>query len=387
MRSIFTWALLALMLALGAALGAAGYHYWQVWHLLPASYQAEALPVPSKVTALGRIEPADGIVAIGSPVPDRLQGYLDGVCEGARVFRGQSLAELASRADRQLEYDLVCLQIREGEQKLQNVRDLGQRKIALEELRKKQLVLMEPLELAQQRSKVAFLEQQAKTVRKNHERLHQVPGSTISQQEHEQQDLLVSQADAELSAAREALQQFVKGNELKRELAQAQIDAARAELTRTLLEIPLGSLNQQKALARRRLDQTLLTAPCDGEVLKIYTRPGEMVASQPVLQIADTSRMVVTAEVYETDIDKVQLGQSAVVWSRVWPDQKLAGTVTAKGHMIARNRVFDTDPTAAMDRRVLEVTIRLDNPAPASHLIHHQVYVEIALPATAGGPP
>jgi HlyD family secretion protein len=386
MRSTITWALLVLALAVGVVLGAAGYRYWQERHLVYSDSTLVPSSVLSNVPALGRIEPADGIITINAPLPDCLQRYQVGIEEGARVYKGQPIAELASWVDRQLEYELVCLQISEGEQKKQNVQDLGQRKIQLEELRKQQLVLMEPLEKARQQSKLDYLERQAETYRKNRDRMYELPASTVSQQELEQQNLLMSQADAELTAAREAMQQLIKGHAFKRELAQAQIEAARAELARALLEIPDASLRQQKALAQRRVQQTRLFAPSDGEILKIYAHPGEMLTSQPILQIADTRRMVVTAEVYETDIGKVQVGQQAVVSSNVWPGQELAGRVTAKGRMIARNRVFDSDPTANVDRRVLEVTIQLENPEAAARLIHHQVHVKIFLTGATGAP-
>lgn len=379
MRSTFSWAVLLLVLALGGALGAAAFHAWQLWHVVPI-ISADNIPALTKVTALGRIEPADGIIAIGAPVPDRLLKFMDGICEGAKVSKGQPLAELASRVERQLEYDLVTLQIKEAEDKKKQVEEEGKRKIELAALRKQQLVVMGPLEVKLQEAKIAFLERQVETAKKNRDRVQELPG-TVSQQERDQQELALSQAQAELAAGKDTREQLVQGGALKREIAQAEIEAARAELARSLLEIPVESLKQQKAVAQRRLEQTLITAPSAGEILKIFARPGETVGAQPILQLADTSHVVVIAEIYETDIDKIQIGQEARVWSRVWPEPKLVGTVTHKGHMIARNRIFDSDPTANVDRRVLEVTIALKDPGPLAHLIHHQVYVEISLTA------
>jgi HlyD family secretion protein len=377
MRLIFSWAILLVVLAIGAAGGAVAYHSWQLWHALPV-VSIDNLPALTKVTALGRIEPAAGIIAIGAPVPDRLLKFMDGITEGAQVSKGQPLAELASRAERQLEYDLVTLQIREAADKKKQVEIEGNQKIELDELRKKQLIVMGPLEVKLQEAKIGFLERQVETAKKNRDRLQELPG-TVSQQERDQQELALSQAKAELAAGKDTREQLVQGGKLKQEIAQAQIEAARAELARSLLEIPIDSLKQQKAVAQRRLEQTLITAPSKGEILKLLARPGETVGAQPILQLADTSHMVVIAEIYETDIDKIKVGQHALIWSRVWPDPKLPGTVTHKGHIIARNRIFDTDPTANVDRRVLEVTIDLKDPGPLAHLIHHQVYVEIAL--------
>src|SRR5207244_4372945 len=112
--------------------------------------------------------------------------------------------------ERQLEYDLVCLQIKEGEQKKQQLQDQGRRKIEIEELQQKQLEVMQPVEVALQRSKVTYLERQLAQVRKNRDRVMELPGSTVSEQEREQQELLLAQADAECTAGRETLQQLVK---------------------------------------------------------------------------------------------------------------------------------------------------------------------------------
>jgi HlyD family secretion protein len=379
MRSISSCAAVLLFLAIGAGFGAAGYHYCLLWYSPPAAPVGGTVTPQRLVTALGRIEPAAGIVTIGSPVPDRLLVLEKGVKEGETVHPDQPLAELASRAERQLEYDLVCQQIKEGEKKKKLVLAEGQRKIQLEELRKKQLDVMQPLEIALQKTRLNFLKSQVENARKNRDRLKDLSNSIVSQEEREKQALLVKQAEMEHASGRDALLQLTKGGELKLEMAQAQIEAAQAELDRSLLEIPLASLEQQKALAERRLEQTLITAPSSGVILKISARPGELVGGQkPILQIADTRQMVVTAEVYETDIDKVTEGQSARVWSRAWPKGG-TGKVTSKGRMIARNRVVDTDPTANVDRRVVEVTVALDQPSPADHMIYHQVYVEISL--------
>ena len=57
--------------------------------------------------------------------------------------------------------------------------------------------------------------------------------------------------------------------------------------------------------------------------------------------------------------------------------KKLTGAVVQIGAMIGKNRVVDVDPTADVDRRVIEVRIRLKDGAPAASLINHQVLVEI----------
>src|SRR5262249_48645524 len=140
-------------------------------------------------------------------------------------------------------------------------------------------------------------------------------------------------------------------------------EATKQTLKRTLQEISLETLRLQEEMAEMRYRRTEVLAPSDGKVLKVLAHPGELVGpAQPLLQLADTSRMVVLAEVYETDLAKVRVGQAAHVRSRTFT-QPLRGTVEVIGGMIAKNRIYDVDPTADVDRRVFEVRIQLDEEA------------------------
>ena len=68
------------------------------------------------------------------------------------------------------------------------------------------------------------------------------------------------------------------------------------------------------------------------------------------------------AEVYETDISKIRLGQQATISSTGFIG-KLSGTVAEIGLQIGKKDVLGNDPAADVDSRVVEVKIRLE---PAS---------------------
>src|SRR6516225_11228327 len=93
--------------------------------------------------------------------------------------------------------------------------------------------------------------------------------------------------------------------------------------------------------------------------------------------------MEVVAEVYETDIAKIRKGDKARITGRALPKDKegketqLEGKVVMIGIMVGRNKVYDVDPRAEVDRRTVEVRIRVDDSAAAAKLINHQVNVEI----------
>ncbi|MEH1968242.1 ABC exporter membrane fusion protein [Nostoc sp.] len=100
-------------------------------------------------------------------------------------------------------------------------------------------------------------------------------------------------------------------------------------------------------------------APAAGQILQIQARPGEVVSDRGIVDIGQTSQMYVVAEVYETDISKIRIGQRATVNSLAF-DEKLQGVVTQIGSQIEKKNLLDTDPNADLDARVVKVKIRLD---------------------------
>ncbi|MGI9291114.1 MAG: ABC exporter membrane fusion protein, partial [Gammaproteobacteria bacterium] len=82
------------------------------------------------------------------------------------------------------------------------------------------------------------------------------------------------------------------------------------------------------------------------------------------------------AEVYETDIDRVAVGQTAVINSDALTNE-LTGKVERIGLKIGKKDVFDTDPVAKADARVIETYILLDESKTVTGLTNLQVEVTI----------
>jgi HlyD family secretion protein len=97
----------------------------------------------------------------------------------------------------------------------------------------------------------------------------------------------------------------------------------------------------------------------NGQVLKINTWPGEIIANQGILELGQTQQMYVVAEVYETDIKKVRLGQSVTITGEAFTG-KLTGTVTDIGLQVGRQNIFNTNPGADTDNKIVDVEIRID---------------------------
>lgn len=128
--------------------------------------------------------------------------------------------------------------------------------------------------------------------------------------------------------------------------------------------------------ARARLVQAQVAAPVDGQVLIIHARAGERIGPDGLLELGQTERMYVVAEVYETDIGLVRVGQKAVASSPAL-SQPITGTVERIGQLIGKNDILDLDPVARTDSRVIEVFILLDDAQAVASLTNLQVDVEI----------
>ncbi len=138
-----------------------------------------------------------------------------------------------------------------------------------------------------------------------------------------------------------------------REVRPVDIDAAQAEVNRTI-----ANAKQAKA----NLDQSSVKAPQSGEVLYVHARAGEVVGSDGIVEIGHTEQMEAIAEIYQSDIAKVRLGQRAKVFSEAISGD-LTGTVSQIGSQVRRQTIVNTDPSTNIDARIIEVHVTLD---PAS---------------------
>ena len=119
------------------------------------------------------------------------------------------------------------------------------------------------------------------------------------------------------------------------------------------------------------LEQTQLKSPIDGIVLQILVREGERPNSSGVINVGANQLMEALIEVYESDIDRVQIGQAVDLISENGGfDGSLRGQVSLISPQVRQRRVLSTDPTGDADSRVVEVRVKLDNSSAkkVSHL-------------------
>jgi HlyD family secretion protein len=116
--------------------------------------------------------------------------------------------------------------------------------------------------------------------------------------------------------------------------ARTELAAAREEVSR-IQAVLTG--------ARDNLSKTTYRSPIDGKVVALNIEEGEIVVvgtmnnpGTQVLTVADLSRMLVKADVDETDVVDVRPGQPATIKVDALPDSTFEGTVTEVGNSASR---------------------------------------------------
>jgi HlyD family secretion protein len=117
--------------------------------------------------------------------------------------------------------------------------------------------------------------------------------------------------------------------------------------------------------AQADYSKAFIRAPIAGRVLALYGRVGQQIDSDGLGEMGDTSQMVIRAEVYETDMAEVYLGQSVTATSRAFKTT-LSGKVSRLGVRLSAQSIMSTDPAAIVDARVIEVWIALDEASTAA---------------------
>jgi HlyD family secretion protein len=148
-------------------------------------------------------------------------------------------------------------------------------------------------------------------------------------------------------------------------VAQANLEAAGAELAR----------------AQQGLERAYVRAPEDGMVLDINARVGERPENSGIIDLGDTTSMTVEAEVYQTMIGRVSIGDPVTVTAEAL-GAALSGTVSAIGLEIGRQSITSSDPAANTDARVVDVIIALD--APSSERARRFTNLEVVVRIDAG---
>jgi HlyD family secretion protein len=375
------WELLLAILAALAAGAAGGY--------LVALRAGSADPRPEppavraeRVTALGRLQPAGGVVPVYGPPADRI-AELFPVPVGKELREGARVARLASFTEREQQVKVAEAQLAEAEKALAAAGRAGEQKILAARAELAQARANKDSDLAAVDARLKFLAVQKQTADAGVARVEKIRAEA---EVLEKARLQAALAEAELRATEAARKKTETSYEEGEKAAAAKVAAAEAELAEAKARAPIESAREQVALAKQLRDRAEVKAPVTGVVLKVTGREGQPTGAEPILQMADVSAMTAVAEVYESDVER--LGKwlaagpvKAEVRTPALP-RPLAGTVRSAediARLIARNQVFALGPREDADRRVVEVVVHL-SPAdaePAGRLVGLQVTVTL----------
>ncbi|WOB44759.1 HlyD family efflux transporter periplasmic adaptor subunit [Thermoleptolyngbya oregonensis NK1-22] len=365
-----------------AALGLLGLGVAQIVASRRAASEAELTEVPAptrvEVVALGRLEPRGEVVRVGGPTGERIQRLE--VRQGDIVQTGTVLAYLESYDERRAQRDVAAAQLAEAEQRLRATTTFAQAQVREAQSQAERIQSPAQFELQAQQALVRELEadlaQKSQDLRRFEDLYAQ---GAISQQERDRQRSTARQAEEKLNNARANLVRLEADLQASLRSAQATVQAQEANLPLSQVQVAVESARQNLNLAEAQLERTIIRAPQAGRILRILTLAGEAIGQDgSVLDMGDTSQMFVVAEVYETDVGLVRVGQPAMITSRNGAfDETLSGRVAEIGWQVFKNNVLDDDPAANADARVVEVKVQLDDGRPVEALTNLQVDVRI----------
>ncbi|MBU8541208.1 efflux RND transporter periplasmic adaptor subunit [Falsiroseomonas tokyonensis] len=337
------------LIAAAALLLAAGGAYFALGGAAPPPPPpaATAPAGPVGVGALGRVEPASRIRRLApgnSQEGTRIARML--VEEGDQVQAGQVVAEFNDATLKDAALAQAEAQLAQARARLERTRAAGRAS-----------------EVAAQRARVEALRNAEASARREAERAERLERSGAgAEATAERNRFAANRARAERAEAEAALETLLSPRPEDLALAEAELAAAEAAVTRARAEA---------ALARLR-------APINGTVLRVLARSGEAVGSDGVLEMADLTAMDVVAEVFETDLPRLRPGAMAEV---VVPGEpgRFTARVREIGWQVRRTTQASTDPVAAVDARTVEVRLTLDAEGVAALARRSNMQVQVAI--------
>jgi HlyD family secretion protein len=344
------------------------------------------------VVALGTLQPEGEIIKLSSPNAQDSRVDLILVEEGDFVSVNQVVAILQGIDTRQAELQDAEADVRLRSAELLKVRQ-GEAKKAQIEAQKSVITRLEAqlvTQTAQTKAAIANAEATLNNARLTYQRrvsLQKQGAIKLEDLDMAQRDLATSEAT--LNERQADLDRVLKT--LSAEIAQEKSKLAELKEIRPIdIEIAQAQLEKARIAVKERkarLKDVQVRAPVAGQILKINSRIGEQVSTtQGIVELAKTDRMFAVAEISETDIGKVRIGQKALIKSEYNSfSGEVKGIVEQIGLQIIKKNTQDAatanSPTNDQNTRVVAVKVKInpqDNSKVAA-LTNMQVRVNLAL--------
>lgn len=326
-----------------------------------------------EVNALGRIQPAGGLISVYGIPGDQIAALT--VKVGDTLAPAQTLGTLSGEKSRALSLKTLQAQIHEAENLRKAIESSRDAKLADLEAEAKQATAGIEQDAKAIDAKVLAVEAQKTRYDNDLRRLRSARGEGVKVSEQELDPVIaaIATAEAEKAVALATKEKMLLQKEQSVESIKAKKAALRAETERGLAQVPYESLQAALQMAMQKMKDGELLAPTAGRVVRVLGKTGDTITTLPLLQIADTRKMTVIAEVYETDVGRIRGWLknepfSVEVTARALGDKKLIlnGKVSSPDKiapLISKNVLTPLGPREDADRRVVEVEVELDGTA------------------------
>lgn len=364
----FGWWSIILVTAMTVVTGAVSFYSLSRFHLISKS-QTQATPSNSPtitaVAALGRLEPQGEVIRLSAPDSQtgvRVAQLL--VKKGDRVRQGQIIAILDNYYPRLAALEKAQKQVLVAQASLNQVKAGAKAgDISAQQATIARLEAELGGEISAQQATIARLQAELRNAESENHRYQQLyKDGAISASDSDTKRLRVETVRQQLNEAKASLDRTVASMNKQLNEAKAKLNSI-AEVRPTDVQAAQTDVESAKASvkeAQADLNLSSVRSPIDGQVLKINTWPGEIIGSTGIAELGRTQHMYVVAEVYQTDIQKVRLGQTATITGDAFSG-KLRGTVTDIGLQVGQQNIFNNNPGADTDNKVVDVKIRIDN--------------------------
>jgi len=367
-------------------LGAGAYTLWRSYTTSAQTTQPTTVTKVSTVTALGHLEPYGEVIKLSAPSStgsaNRVERLL--VKRGDPVKAGQTIAVLDSYDRLQAALIQAQKQVTVTQSNLAIVKAGAKRgEINAQQAEIGRLEAQRQGDLQAQAATVARLQAELQNAQAEAQRYESLYGQgAVSTSLRDSKTLALATAQRSLQEAQAVLRRIKTTQSPELAAAVATLDRI-AEVRPIDVEAAQAQVEQAIATvqqAQAQLDLATVRAPQDGVVLEIHTRPGELISSDGIVELGQTQQMLAVLEVYETEISKVKLGQNVRLFANSLPDA-LSGRVSEIGVQVKRQNVINSDTSANIDARVVEVRVKLDRASVqrVAGLTNLQVTGEITL--------
>ncbi len=376
-----------------------------------SSTDVPAISAERQVYALGRIEPAGGVISISALPGQRLKELDPDVVENERTPANGILGLLASYDLGKMQLQALKKKVRLSDKKREHDIQIAkaqqaQAEAGLAQAEAKQLELelqggqLDALKVANQlaadkNARLIDLSKSDPELVTRHQLAKQANQLEMANQDFlianqsvgstkEAADKAVSAARANISVTATALDQLAQGYD--RQMIEQEIVVAQETLKRSILmapNTPAASLDHVTSIKCKQDRQPGKPETYGAyTVLKVFVRPGEFITQTPIVQLGDLSQMVCIAEVYEADVKELAIGQEVTLRSSAFSgpfadgpaDSKtnrrsggIQGRVQRIGSLIASPGLANRNPLAPADRSVVEVRIEITDQAAIEH--------------------